>query len=429
MAVRASGRVRAVTMPETGASFFDRQEVRNAVDRERSIFHALPGLLRHAIDNSPHYASVLKGVEPDEVSDRAALARIPVLRKATLHELQGGSPPFGGLTATPITRLARIFASPGPIYDPEGARLDYWRFARAMFAAGFRPGDVVHNAFSYHLTPGGAMAESGARALGCPVIPAGTGQTELQLQVIQDLRPTAYVGTPSYLLTLLDSAVRLGLATGSLRKALVSGEALTAAARERLGSEFKIDAYQLYATADLGLVAYETVAREGLVIDEAVIVEIVEPGGDRPVAEGEVGEIVVTTFNPDYPLIRFGTGDLSAVLPGESPCGRTNMRLRGWLGRADQSTKVRGQFVHPHQIAEIARRHPELARVRLEVSRANGHDAMRLRAEIQGTAPGLADRIADTVRAVTGLRGEVELLAIGALPGDGKVIDDRRAAD
>jgi phenylacetate-CoA ligase len=271
------------------------------------------------------------------------------------------------------------------------------------------------------------MAESGARALGCPVIPAGTGQTELQLRVLNDLQPVAYVGTPSFLLTLLETGARLGLATGSLRKALLSGEPFTPAARERLARDYGIDAYQLYATADLGLIAYETSARQGLVVDEAVIVEIVEPGGSTPVPQGEVGEVVVTTFNPDYPLIRFATGDLSAILPGESPCGRTNMRLRGWLGRADQSTKVRGMFVHPHQVNEIGRRHPELARVRLEVvAGRDGHDAMRLLAEADPMPPGLRERVVETVRAVTGLRAEVELVAPGSLPGDGKVIDDRR---
>lgn len=412
---------------ENGGSYFDRQEVRGPADRERSIFHALPGLIRHAIDNCAFYRETLHSLDPDGVTDRAALAAVPVLRKSDLIALQRERAPFGGLTATPQARLSRIFASPGPIYDPEGGRPDYWRFARAMFAAGFRPGDLVHNAFSYHLTPGGAMAESGARALGCPVIPAGTGQTELQLRVINDLKPVAYVGTPSFLFTLLDTGAKTGLATGSLRKALLSGEPFAPAARGQLAATHGIDAYQVYATADLGLVAYETSAREGLVVDEAVIVEIVEPGGSTPVPLGEAGEVVVTTFNPDYPLIRFATGDLSAILPGESPCGRTNMRLRGWLGRADQSTKVRGLFVHPHQIGEIGRRHPELARVRLEVRTGrDGHDAMCLLAEADGAPPALSERVVETIRAVTGLRGEVVLVARGSLPGDGKVIDDRR---
>lgn len=415
-------------MPENSVTYYDRQEVRNAADRERSIFHALPGLLRHAIDNSAHYAASLKGIDPDQVTDRAALARLPVLRKAELIELQQSQRPFGGLTATPASRLARIFASPGPIYDPEGARLDYWRFARAMFAAGFRPGEIVHNAFSYHLTPGGAMAEGGARALGCPVIPAGTGQTELQLRVINDLRPSAYVGTPSFLMVLLGKARELGLDTSSLRKALVSGEALPPGLRDRLEAEFGIQAYQLYGTADLGLIAYETPARAGLVLDEAIILEIVRPGTGEPVPEGEIGEVVVTAFNPDYPLLRFATGDLSAVLPGESPCGRTNMRIRGWLGRADQTTKVRGMFVHPQQIQDVLARHPQLGRARLEVDGDGARDRMTLRCETVDGAGDLALRVAETVRALTGLRAEIELVAAGTLPADGKVIDDRRTA-
>ena len=415
-------------MLETSSTFYDRQEVRNAADRERSIFHALPGLICHAIDNSPHYATVLAGVDADGVTDRAALARLPVLRKSELIDLQQASRPFGGLTATPSSRLSRIFASPGPIYDPEGSRLDYWRFARAMFAAGFRPGETVHNTFSYHLTPGGAMAEGGARALGCPVIPAGTGQTELQLRVINDVRPTAYVGTPSFLLLLLEKGRELGLDTSSLRRAVVSGEALTAAMQRRLDDEFAIKAFQLYGTADLGLIAYETPARSGLVLDEAMILEIVRPGTGDPVPEGEVGEVVITAFNPDYPLLRFATGDLSAVLPGESPCGRTNMRIRGWLGRADQTTKVRGMFVHPQQIQDVLLRHPELGRARLVVDAEGARDSMILRCETVDGADDLASRVAETMRALTGLRAEIELVGAGSLPTDGKVIDDRRAA-
>jgi phenylacetate-CoA ligase len=416
-------------MPETGATYYDRQEVRNAAERERSIFHALPGLLRHAIDNAPRFNARLRGIDPDGITDRARLATIPVLRKSELGEVQQAEPPFGGLTATPLTRLAHIYASPGPIYDPEGARNDYWRFARAMYAAGFRSGDLVHNSFSYHLTPAGAMAEGGARALGCPVVPGGTGQTELQLRAIRDLRPAAYVGTPSFLVILLDRGRELGLDTSSLRKALVSGEAFPAALRDRLRDEFGIRAFQCYASADLGLIAYETVPGEGLVVDESIILEIVRPGSDEPVAPGEVGEVVVTAFNPDYPLIRFGTGDLSAIVPGESPCGRTNMRIRGWLGRADQTTKVRGMFVHPRQVYEIARRHGEIRRARLEVSREGDHDRMVLRCEAATPpAPELAAAVVESVRALTGLRAEVELVAPGSLPNDGKVIDDRRAA-
>jgi phenylacetate-CoA ligase len=414
-------------VPEQGVTYYDRQEVRDPAERERALFHALPGLIRHALDNAPQLAARLAGVDPDQVTSRPALAELPVTRKAELTELQRLHPPFGQLTATPITRLARLFASPGPIYDPEGTRSDYWRFARAMYAAGFRHGDVLHNAFSYHLTPAGAMAESGARALGLPVIPGGTAQTELQLRAIADLKPTAYAGTPSFLLTLLERAGELGLDAGSFRKALVSGEAFPPAARQRLADEFGVAACQCYATADIGLIAYESIARDGMIVDESVIVEIVRPGGGDPVAAGEVGELVVTSFNPDYPLIRFATGDLSAVLHGASACGRTNMRIKGWLGRADQATKVRGMFVHPRQVQEVIQRHAAIGRARLVVRAVAGRDEMRLLCEAAGEPPGLAPSLAEAVRAATGLRAEVELVAPGTLPDDGKVIDDQRA--
>lgn len=413
-------------MPETGATYYDRQEVRNRDEREAAIFHALPGLIRHALDNAPHFADLLGGIDPDAVTSRAALARLPLTRKSDLIELQARHRPFGRLNATPVTRLARIFASPGPIYDPEGARADYWRFARAMYAAGFRSGDIVHNTFSYHLTPAGSMAEGGARALGLPVIPAGTGQTELQLRAIADLRPTAYVGTPSFLSILLEKGRELDLDISSLRKALVSGEAFPPALRQKIEGEFGIVAFQCYATADLGLVAYESPAREGLILDEAVIVEIVRPGTGDPVPDGEVGEVVVTVFNPDYPLIRFATGDLSAILPGISPCGRTNARIRGWLGRADQTTKVRGMFVHPRQVHEAVRRCGIDGRARLVVTRTDGRDEMRLLCEAAGSPEGLVARLAESLRATTGLKGEAELAPPGSLPNDGKVIDDQR---
>ena len=412
--------------PEEGGTYYDRQEVRAPAERETSMLNALPGLVRHAIDNAPWFAERLAGIEPDQVTSRAALARLPLLRKAELVELHRRRLPFGGLNATPTARLARIFASPGPIYDPEGARTDYWRFARALYAAGFRPGDIVHNSFSYHLTPAGQMVESGARALACPVVPGGTAQVELQLRAIADIRPTAYAGTPSFLLTLLERGRELGLDTGSIRRALLSGEAVPAATRERLAAR-GISAYQCYATADLGLVAYETRAREGLVVDEAVIVEIVRPGTGDPVPAGEVGEVVVTAFNPDYPLIRFATGDLSAVLPGESPCGRTNMRVRGWMGRADQATKVRGMFVRPEQVHAAVGDVPGLGRARLVVSGEGGRDEMRLLCEVAGEPDGLTATLAERVRAATGLRAEVDLVPPGSLPNDGRVIEDRRA--
>ena len=413
-------------MPETGGTYYDRQEVRNPADREASMFHALPGLLRHALDNAPFFAEQLAGIEPDAVVSRADLARLPVLRKSDLSELQQHHRPFGRLTATPLVRLARIFASPGPIYDPEGARTDYWRFARAMYAAGFRTGDIVHNSFSYHLTPAGAMAESGARALGLPVIPGGTGQTELQLRALSDVGATAYAGTPSFLLTLLERGREHGLSTASLRKALVSGEAFPPATRARLMEEFGLRAVQCYASADLGLIAYESLDGEGLIVDEAVIVEIVRPGTGEPLPDGEVGEVLVTVFNPDYPLIRFATGDLSAVLPGQSPCGRTNQRIRGWLGRADQATKVRGMFVQPRQVGDVLRRHEPVAKARLVVTQAAGQDEMCLLCEVAGQPGGLAGQVAETVRSLTGLRARVELVAPGSLPNDGRVIDDQR---
>jgi len=336
---------------------------------------------------------------------------------------------FGGFATIgwhPRSGARRVFASPGPIYEPEGMASDYWRGARAMYAAGFRGGELVHNSFSYHLTPAGAMMESAAHALGCTVFPAGVGNTELQLQAAAELRPHAYVGTPSFLKMLLDKAADMGLGLSSIRKAVVSGEACPPSLRDWL-SERGVAAYQCYATADLGLVAYETAAREGLVLDEHVIVEIVRPGTDDPVPDGEVGEVVVTTLNPDYPLIRFGTGDLSAILPGSCPTGRTNGRIRGWLGRADQTAKVRGMFVHPSQVADIARRHPEVQRARLVVSGEMASYRMTLHVEVSQQPEGLLARIAESVRDVTKLRSDVVLSAPGSLPNDGKVIEDARS--
>ena len=414
-------------MPESTDKYYDRLEVREPARRDAELLTALPGLLRHALEQAPAMAEHLAGIDPDRITTFGALAGLPVLRKSELIERQQRARPFGGLTATPRARLAKVFVSPGPIFEPEGARPDYWRFARALFAAGIRPGDLVYNTFAYHLTPAGSMLESGARALGCPVVPAGTGQTDLQVRVIEQLRPEVYVGTPSFLKILLERGREDGADLACFTKALVSGEAFPRALADELQREFGIAAYQSYGTADLGLIAYETPARAGLVIDEALIVEIVRPGTGDPVPEGEVGEVVVTTFNPDYPLIRFATGDLSAILPGDSPCGRTNRRLRGWLGRADQTTKVKAMFVHPSQIAEVARRHPEIGRARLVVERDDNLDRMTLLCEAAARPDDLATAIEATLRAVTGLRGDVMLLAGGELPNDGIVIDDRRA--
>ncbi|MGI9433396.1 MAG: phenylacetate--CoA ligase family protein [Geminicoccaceae bacterium] len=413
-------------MPETKGAFYDRLEVRSANDRDQSMLTALPGFLHQSIENAPAVARQLDGIDPDGIDSFEALAALPVRRKGDLIDHQQAGLPFGELNGTPVGRLAKIFVSPGPIYDPEGTRPDYWRFARAMFAAGFRSGDLVHNTFAYHLTPAGSMAESGARALGCPIIPAGTGQTEKQVQVIAQLRPTAYVGTPSFLKILLERGRDDRLDLASISKALVSGEAFPPALADELEKDFGIGAYQCYATADAGLIAYETRAREGLVIDEEVIVEIVRPGTGDPLPEGEVGEVVVTVFNPDYPLIRFATGDLSAMMTAPSPCGRTNRRLRGWLGRADQTTKVKGMFVYPKHVAEVAKRHQEIAKVRLVVTRRDNLDVMTLECEVEPSPDTLANAIKASLKAVTNLNGEVALVSPGTLANDGKVIDDQR---
>lgn len=411
---------------QSTADHYDDLETRDPAERDRQMLAALPGLLRHARDNAPALAAHLGGIDPDAITSFAALATLPVLRKDELRRLQQESPPFGGLTATPLGRLARIFVSPGPIYDPESTRPDYWRFARALHAAGIRAGDLIHNTFAYHLTPAGSIVETAARALGCPVIPAGTGHTEQQVRIIQQLRPVVYAGTPSFLKILLERGRAEGADLSSLTKAVVSGEAFPKALAEELRASSGIDAYQSYGTADLGLVAYETPARDGLVVDEGVLVEIVRPGTGDPVPDGEVGELLVTSFNPDYPLMRFATGDLSAIMPGQSPCGRTNRRLRGWLGRADQTTKIKGLFVYPSQVAEIVRRHPEIGRARLVVEREDHVDRMTLHCEAAAQAEGLAAAIAASLRAITGLGGEVRLSDPGTLANDGKVIDDRR---
>jgi phenylacetate-CoA ligase len=357
-----------------------------------------------------------------------ALAALPVVRKSDLIELQKQRRPFGGLAAGGWGQLGRVFSSPGPIYEPEGRSADYWRTARALYAAGFRAGDLVHNSFSYHMTPGAWILEAGATALGCTVFPAGVGQTEQQVAAMADLQPNGYVGTPSFLRILLEKADELGVKLPSLTKALVSGEAFLPPVRDAFLAR-GIAGYQAYATAELGVIAYESEARQGLIVDEGVIVEIVRPGTGDPVAEGEVGEVVVTTFNSDYPLIRFGTGDLSAVLAGASPCGRTNMRIKGWMGRADQTTKIKGMFVHPEQVAAVVKRHPEIAKARLVVTNPDSTDQMTLNCEVAVPGAELEKAIADTVRDITKLRAEVKLVAAGSLANDGKVIEDARKYD
>jgi phenylacetate-CoA ligase len=418
--------------------FFDALETRDPAVREAALMAALATQVGHAAAHAPSWTERLAGIDPRAVDSRAALAELPVLRKHELLERQkGGSDAFGGFSAIgwgaargASGRASRVFQSPGPIHEPESARADYWRMGRALFAAGFRAGDLVHNCFSYHFTPAGAMMDSGAAAIGCTVFPGGTGQTELQVQAMAELQPAAYVGTPSFLRIILEKADAMGIALPALRKASLGGEAFPPALRDAL-RERGIEGYQSYGTADLGLVAYETEARQGLVLDEGVIVEIVRPGTGQPVADGEVGEVVVTTLNPDYPLIRFGTGDLSAILPGACPTGRTAPRIRGWLGRADQSAKVRGMFVHPPQVAEIVRRHPEVRRARLVVSGEQADDRMVLDVEVDdGAAPaGLLERIEASIREVTKLRGSAVAHSPGSLPNDGKVIEDARRHD
>ena len=408
--------------------YYDALETRDPEQRERDLFAALPRQVAHAKANAPAFAELYKSVDPAAVNSRAALARLPVIRKHELTERQKALPPFGGLNATPVGNLGRVFSSPGPIYDPEGSGEDWWRFARSLYAAGFRAGDLVHNTFSYHFTPAGFMTDGAARKIGCAVFPAGVGQTEMQVQAIAELKPAGYIGTPSFLKIILDKADELKMDVSCLKKAVVSGEAFFPN-QKALCAERGIDALQAYGTADLGLVAYETEAREGLVLEESLILEIVRPGTNDPVAPGEVGEVVVTSFNPDYPLIRFGTGDLSAVLPGASPCGRTNVRIRGWMGRADQTAKVKGMFVHPSQVAEIVKRHPEAGKARLVVDNETGQDRMTLRCEAAGAPDGLAEALAASIRDITKLRGEVALCRPGELPNDGKVIDDARKYD
>lgn len=405
--------------------YFDALEARAPEEREHVLMAGLPAQVDHARRHCAYFADSLAGVKPADIRSRQALAQLPVVRKHQLLELQKQRPPFGGLTATPLARLGRVFSSPGPIYDPEGTGADWWRFGRSLYAAGFRAGDLVYNTFSYHFTPAGLMFDGAARKLGCPVFPAGIGQTEMQVQTIADLRPAGYMGTPSFLKIILEKAGEMGADVSCLKKAVVSGEAFFPA-QKQLCAERGIAAYQAYGTADLGLIAYETEAREGLVLDENLILEIVRPGTGDPVAEGEVGEVVITSLNPDYPMIRFGTGDLSAVLPGPSPCGRTNVRIKGWMGRADQTTKVKGMFVHPEQVAAVIKRHPEILRARLVVTNAEGSDVMTLHCETAVAGAALAESIAGSIRDVTKLRGDVLFVAPGDLANDGKVIEDAR---
>src|SRR5690606_37415890 len=419
-------------------TYFEERERAPAPEREQALLNSLPGALKAARERAPAIARQLQNVDTDSVQDRATLSRIPVVRKGELlqaqlamrqgkagQELPAVSRIFGGFSSIGWGEAARVFASPGPIYEPESRRPDYWGFARALYAAGFRSGDLVYNCFSYHFTPAGSMMETAAHAFGCTVFPGGVGQTEQQLQAMVDLQPAGYTGTPSFLRIILEKAEQAGVSLASLKRAMFSGEAFPPSLRDWF-LERGVDGYQAYGTADLGMIAYETPALEGMVVNEDIILEIVRPGTSQPVPPGEVGEVVVTTFNPDYPLVRFGTGDLSAILPGESPCGRRNLRIRGWLGRADQTTKVRGLFVHPAQVAQVVARHPEIVRARLVVEGAVGRDAMSLQIEVEAASGRLAEQVANTVREVTKLRAAVECVPPGTLPNDGKVIDDVR---
>jgi len=403
---------------------YDALETRDPAVRAREQAAALPGIVARAMI-APGWAKHLKGIDPKSVNSRAALAKLPVLRKADVAALQKENPPFGGLNVTAPGKARRLLMSPGPIFEPEGEGKDWWGSARACYAAGFRAGDIVHNSFAYHLTPGGFILEAGLHALGCAVIPGGVGNTEQQLEAIAHYKPSGYVGTPDFLKILLDTAEKTGKDAASIKRALVSGAALPASLRDELAQR-GIAVLQCYATAELGVIAYESGAREGMIVNESVIVEIVRPGTGDPVAEGDVGEVVVTSFNPDYPMIRLGTGDLSALLPGVSPCGRSNARIKGWMGRADQTAKVKGMFVHPKQIAEVAARHPQLVRLRLVVGREGEQDSMTLMAECAAPDAALEATVAATLQSVTKLKGAVKLVAPGALPNDGKVIADER---
>jgi len=412
------------------SAHYDSLETRAPQEREAALMAALPKQLAHAKQNAPGWARILEEVDAAAVTTRTALAKLPVTRKSDLAELQKAMPPLGGLNATPVEKLAKLFVSPGPVVDPEGHGRDWWRTARSLHAAGFRAGDLVLNGFSYHFTPAASMVEHGALAIGCTVVPGGTGQTEMQAATIRDLRINGFGGTPSFLKLIVEKAEELKIDVSSLKKAIVGAEYLPPALRQAMAAR-GIRVLQLYATADIGLLAYESALpdgtlTEGMILDEALILEIVRPGSGDPVPAGEVGEVVVTSLNADYPLIRFGTGDLSAILPGTSPCGRTNVRIKGWMGRADQTTKVRAMFVTPKQVGEVLRRHTEVLKARLVVEGETGNDRMILKCEVKERPAGLADAIVASIRDVTKLRGEVELVSPGSLPNDGKVIEDAR---
>jgi phenylacetate-CoA ligase len=405
--------------------YYDELETRDPGSREAALMAALSDAIGDAKANAPGFARILADVVPGDVTSREALAKLPVTRKADLIEMQEAEPPFGGLTTRPARELARLYMSPGPIADPEGHGADWWRFARALFAAGFRKGDIVQNCFAYHFTPAGAMFESAAHALGCAVCAGGVGQTEMQVQAIAHFGADGYAGTPDFLKIILDKAGEVGTPLPTLKKAIVSGGALLPPLRQEI-QERGVDVLQCYGSADLGLVAYESEAREGMILDEGIIVEILRPGTGDPVPDGEVGEVVVTTLNRDYPLVRFATGDLSAILPGASPCGRTAPRIKGWMGRADQTTKIRGMFVHPAQIDRVVKRHPAILRARLVVGNAAGKDSAEFLCEIAGGDDQIVAQISDSVQAEIKVRAAVRIVAKDKILNDGKVIEDTR---
>ena len=414
------------------STLYDALESRDPSAREKDLLSALPALVARA-KQANGWAAILKDVNPQDISSRTALAQLPVTRKSALKDMQKAALPFGGLNVTPVDKLSRIFMSPGPIFDPEGRGDDWWRYARPLHALGVRGGDLIQNCFAYHFTPAGLMVEGGAAKLGCPVIPAGIGQTEMQVQAITMLRPKAYVGTPSFLKIIIEKAQELGEDIRSIRYALVGAEALPPSLRTWLNEHGVPNVLQTYGSADIGNIAYETLSGDqvnpGMVLDETLLLEIVRPGTGDPVSDGEVGEVVITSFNPDYPLIRFATGDMSAVLAGLSPCGRTNTRIKGWMGRADQTTKVRAMFVHPSQVADIVRHHPVILKARLVITGEMGNDEMTLHCEVADTTTeaSYAEAIVASIRDTTKLRGEVKFVAQGSLPNDGKVIDDARS--
>lgn len=405
--------------------FYDSLETRDPSQRQAEQIKAVASQVAHAQATCPAWKDILQDVDASNITSVEAIAALPVTRKSSLIELQKNNMPFGGLVSSDAAPLSYVFTSPGPINEPGFDVPDLWHFARALYAAGLRKGDLVHNSFSYHFTPAGAMFDNAAKALGCTVIAAGVGNSEMQAQSMATLKPTAYVGTPSFLKIVMEKADQLGLDVSSVTTGVVGGEPFFPA-QQAFFKARGLQVLQGYATADLGNIAYETPAQEGMVIDEDVYVEIVRPGTGDLVADGEVGEVLVTNFNRHYPLIRFATGDMSAILAGQSPCGRTNRRIKGWMGRADQATKVRGMFVRPEQVAELVAKHDVVTKIRLEISQINGQDSMQVLCETAAPNNTLSEEIASSVRSILHVRGEVSLQSMGSLPNDGKVIDDQR---